>query len=745
MAAYGLLVWGQTLLALAGLASAGGWVVWFFRGSDRPYVGLAAPLAGIAALAGALLALYFGCGLPLATSLLLGWLGLSGATAACLTRGGLRRPTRRGAAAGLAAVALASGWGAYAGNWSAVRAGEPTLAVAVGGDEFGYAMAADWLRAHPASEPPRADRLSELFSHVVLHVEGSRPAAFLLTAAAARVRGGGALFSYDWACGVVLAAGVLGLAGLFARGPAGLGLLLAAGVSCAWLAVSRTGFFGKALAYPGCLLLAALYLGAWARPAAGRLAAACLAGPGVAFCLNPVVPFLVVGLLAAGLLAALALRPLARPGGPGGAAGAPPAWRLGLRAVALYLAMTGPSFAAHRLLYRAGYPPYELPWDFVVPVSLDLQTPSLPLVGAGLGPFLVAGYFAADLLLLLAALRRGDAAAASCLMAPALVPFARLTGQTGLYGFHGLLYPLTAAGAALLLGRAEPARPRRRAAALALAAAALVALHLPQIGRAAARYLAPGPAGPVVLTRGDLEAVRRLTAGGPVDVCLAHFCDSLAVLAELGGREDALRLRPPAWEWTLANWAANVGCPSPAGAPKARFSLVERGAFAPPGTVRYRGARLKLCEDSAAVTFLGYGPPQAVAEDDGRGPGLWAGATPAVLGIHNGTGATAAVSFRAEGIPGPGAGGGRLRYRLGDQEGALPLAPAGGPVVIPLRLAPGRHRLTLTAEPAAGAGPPDPDRLVRLAGLTLESLPPGVPAGGDGGPPAATDPGPTRP
>ncbi|HZY91047.1 MAG TPA: hypothetical protein VFE78_39860, partial [Gemmataceae bacterium] len=654
MLSSGLLIWGQTLLALAALGLAGGWALWPFRGPDRPYLWLAAPLAGLAALGGALLALYYGLRLPFAAALPLGWLGLSGVTLTCLLRGGLPRPGVRQGLVALAALGLGSAWGAYVCNRTAIEAGEPTLAVADGSDMFGYAMCADWLRAHPAAQPPRPDHLFEVLPYANLHLEGSRHAAFLLTAAAAQVRGTSSLFSYDWACGVALSAAAVGLGGVFAAGPVGLALLLAAAATSAWLVVSRTGYLGKTLAYPGCLLLTALYLGVLARPSAARVAAACLLGPAVAFCINPILPPLAVGAVLPGLLAALLLRRLSGGAAPGLSDGPPP-WRLLVRAVVLYLAVTGPAFAAHRLLFGGGYPAYRLDWGLVVPAALDLESPTLDLVGAGPGRALAAGYFAATLLLLAVALRRGAAAAQGYLLGAALVPFAWLLDKPGVYGFHGLLYPLTMAGAALLLAPAGRRRPARlEGGAVALLAAALVALHVPQAHRAARRYLVGAPPGFAVLNRGELEALRAGVGDEAVDVSLGDYRDSLPVLSELACRGTAVRLRAPAWELTLANWAAGVGCPPPnAMAPKARFSITEREAFAPPGSVRYRGRRLQLCEDGDAVTFGAVRRAQAVVRDERGRPGYWLGNAPTVVEVHNGTGAAAAVRFRAEGRCGP--------------------------------------------------------------------------------------------
>ncbi len=508
----GLLLWGQSLLALAALGLAGGCVLWPFRGPDRPYLWLTAPLAGVPALGGALLALYYGLRLPFDAALAVGWLGLSAATLACLLRGGARPPAARHGLAGLAALALASAGATYACNWTAIEAGEPTLAITAGSDMFGYAMCADWLRDHPASQPPRAHDAFEVLPYVNLYVECSRPAAFLLTAAAGRARGTSSLFSYDWACGVVLAAAVAGLGGLFAAGPAGLTLLLAAAATSAWLATARTGFLGKTLAYPGCLLLSALYLGAWARPSAGRIAVACLLGPAVAFCLNPVVPPLVLGLLLGGLLAALAFGRLLGPPAPTDL----PAGRVALRAVALYLAVTAPAFAAHRLLFGVGYPPYPLPWRVIVPACLDLDGPLLQLPGAVRDLRLAAAFLGANLLLLLVALRRGNVVAGAYLLCTALVPTAWLLGQTGLYGFRGLLYPLTVAGAVLLLN----ASGRWGKAGVALLAAALVALHGPHLSRSARCFLARTAPLPIVVGQGELAALRGGVGAEAVDLAL---------------------------------------------------------------------------------------------------------------------------------------------------------------------------------------------------------------------------------
>ena len=728
MVEYGLLLWLQTLLAMAALGLAGGWVLWSFRGPQRPYLWLAAPLAGIAALAGALVALYFGCRLPFGPALAVSWLGLAGATVGCLLRSGWRRPALKEALFPLAAVACASAWGTYACNWTAIREGEPTLAMMHGSDIFGYAMAADWLRAHPASEAPEPNRVFEMLPYILLHVEGSRPAAYLLNATAACVRNTSAVFSYDWACGIALASALAGLGGLFAAGPTGLVLLMGTAASSAWLAASREGYLGKTLCYPGCVLLAALCLSAWVRPSFGRLATACLMGPGVALCLNPIVPVAAVGLVLGGLLAGLLLTRVCRCVPLEFPAGAPPLWRLVVRALILLFAVTGPAFAANRLLYDTSVPLYtDLNWKIVLPAALDLDHPYLNLLSANHGLSLVVGALAATLLLFLIALRQGNVSAQGYLLCTALVPCAWILGDARVYGFHGILYPLTMAGAVLLLDRTAPLTVRwRRPAAAALLATIVLALHIPQLRRSAGSFLARSGPMPIVLTMSEVEAVRDRVGAHSVDVYLGDWPESLAVVSELGCHGTRVVLRSPAWERTLANWAAYGGYTRPADLPKAPFSIVERGAFAPPGTVRYRGKLLKLCEDGNAITFLGFHHPEAMVCLEQRVPGLWLGNGATVVDIYNGTGTTASVHFRADTVCGPAhpdPSKRTLRYSLGSQEGSQLLGPAGWHVDLPLELAPGLNQLTLSvAEPAQGSDTSRaPVLLLFLTKLRLES------------------------
>jgi hypothetical protein len=241
-------------------------------------------------------------------------------------------------------------------------------------------------------------------------------------------------------------------------------------------------------------------------------------------------------------------------------------------------------------------------------------------------------------------------------------------------------------------------------------------MRVPQARATAERYVYSAQPHRTVVRQSDAEAIRAVTGTEAIDVVLGHFGDNHVVLSELAARGVPVRFRPPSWERSLKNWAGVVGCPEPdLLLPKARFSLVERNAYAPPGTERWVGARLKLIEDRAAVTVLGVAGAQEMTWDPEWRPGVWVGNAPTTFLIHNGTGRPQAVrlcGLTSAGPAHPDRDRRTLAYRLGDQTGRLSL-PAENTAAIPLRLAPGLNKVELHVEEAADP-PPKPGQPVAL-------------------------------
>src|SRR5215831_15705795 len=152
MPRYAFLLWLQTLGALGALALLGGWALRPFRRPDRPYLWLAAPLAGLNVLAGCLFLLFHGAGLgfpaALAASALLALPTLY------LAARRPRLPGGRGhALAAVAAVAAVGLWCTHACNRTSARHREPTIALAEGSDAWGYCAAAAWHLDRPHQRP----------------------------------------------------------------------------------------------------------------------------------------------------------------------------------------------------------------------------------------------------------------------------------------------------------------------------------------------------------------------------------------------------------------------------------------------------------------------------------------------------------------------------------------------------------------------------------------------------------------
>lgn len=707
-AIYMVKVWLQTAAMLLASGAAGGSIIWVFRNPQRPFLWLAAPLAGLSFLGGTVQILYYAFSTRLSTAVMVSWSGLVALTAVCLVRSGLKWSIgRKHLVAVFLVMIICSVWGVYVCNRTSIHAGEPTITVVEGSDMFGYAMVGDWLAHHTGAQHPRRDVAMETLQYANLFIEASRGTTFFLAATAGWIRGTTSLFSYDWFNGVVLAAAAMGFAGLFASRRTALYLLVAVALTTMWFTTARTGYLGKTLGYPGALMLVAFFLEAWSHPSTLKNWTACLFGPFAAFLVNPILPFLMLTLVCGGLLGSIILSWWwsRRQGGSG--QNAKTVVREGVRALALWAGMALPSLVVHRISFTSGIPPYLLPWDFVIPVSLDLEAPALALVGKPWSAVLSAAFFLTAMILCWLALRGGQREALACLLCVGLIPLAFLLGQPGLYGFHGLIYPMVAAGVALLIaGGGVIWTP-------GLLLGLLVLLHVPQIWQSWKRYL-PGKDGQstaMAYRESDVKKLKKRIGRAEVDLCTSHFMESLLVLTELACFDVPVRLRSPAWDITLANWAKVAGCPPlPEWPPKARYSIKETRAFSPPGTKKMGFGRLKLCEDEKVITTVGVRIPTAVSSvvHGGGTPGYWLDTKPTGIEIHNGTGTPAPVIFKMLVQRNPQAGQVReLNFGMGSQRGKIPLAEDQDRslVELPLQLPAGATVLELSIpEGSSGAG-----------------------------------------
>jgi hypothetical protein len=726
-----LVLCGQTILALLALGLAGGWILCVFRRPDRPYLWLAAPLSGIAIVGGTVMGLYFFGGMRLAPALLLSWSVSSGYTLFRLRRERIALPDRRSLLLPLVGAALLCAWGTIACNIHSIREGEPNIAVVRGTDMFGYALAAQWVSEHPVSEVPRRSEAVEGFQHLLLHLEGSRHTSYFMTAAAGLFRGLPPLFAYDWWSGVVLCAAALGLAGLFAAEPLGLLLLMAVAVTSSWLPTARSGYLGKITGYPACLLLAFLFLETWRRPSLSRILCCLAIVPGISFSINPVMPVLVLGVVVGGVIVALIFDGVFRPT-PDAANAAddfPNGLRAALRAIGLYLLIPIPPFLFYFFYYVfPGMPPYELPWGIAIPAALDLDQAStlvhvMPrLISSGIFVSLI-------LALLFTAGLRCRSEARIFLMAIGLIPLALILRKPAVYGFLGLLYPLTMAGAALLLGhQIRGGRATRRAAMATFVIACTGAiLHFPQMRQSLQIYVTVDRRSVLLVTQREIDALSERIGDDAVDVALLNQIDALGVAAQLSCRGARVNFRSPTWEMTFADWSENKR--SNGSPPKAKYSLVPAGMHVPRECVRYRGRSVQLLEDAKSVSIVSVKKCLYMIADDECRPLICLGAEPVEVVLHNGADAPVAATLVGNVAAGPPSAIAEptLAYRCGEQCGSMPLSAQGARLRLPLTLAPGMQTVVLTVatssdstNPSLPAGTP----LLSLGDFHVDAEPP---------------------
>src|SRR5262245_2241830 len=334
MNGYFLALCASTLAALLVLAAVGGWSLWVFRSKERPYLWLATPLAGLGVLSLSLVVLYYVCHFTLPWAFAVALAVHVPATVVVLWRGGVPRRGPRDWVLGTVVLFAVLGGVVRFVEEASIRAHEPTLVVVSGSDQFGYAHVGDWIVHHP-HQVPRATPERPYESWPELMQTDIRFGAFQLSALAGWVRGTTTLFSFDWALGVALVAGLLGFAAAFARRPLPLLLLLGAAAVSLWFRNSRTGYFGKTLTYPGYMLLTHLFIQTWRRMTLPRVVTLWALATGFALCLSPVSLLALFGVLGMGALGArllvLAVAAVRRTEWP--AADPGPLWKAGVLAL----------------------------------------------------------------------------------------------------------------------------------------------------------------------------------------------------------------------------------------------------------------------------------------------------------------------------------------------------------------------------------------------------------------------------
>jgi hypothetical protein len=544
--------WLETVAALVVLALVGGWMLWPFRTTGRRYLYLAAPSAGIALLALALTILYITCHLSVPVSLAICLPLLLAPTVVCLVRWWMQGNRPRRWVLPLVVIVGASGWATYCCDRTAIVTGEPTISMLDGTDAFGYAQIADYFLRHPGTTPTWSPtRPHEAYPNAC--EADPRPGAFLLTATAALAQQEGALYAYDFAAGVALAAGILALAGAFPTTRIGILLLVAAGTVSAWLTYSRSGYFGKLLAYPGCLVLVSLVLATWQALTPRRLLACAVLAYGMTLCHSPVTPTGVLVLALAGVVLTVVHHGVFRRSGQDLMPSNCSLRNFLVRGGLLCAVVVGPFLALYpEYLLHPPMPPAPL-WDHrILAIGLGIDNANIPYLERGRLLQCMGAMVALQAVLWVVAYRARSVVPQGLFLSLLVVPLILLRSREGVYQLAGLPGLLSTLGVAVLLVRLRREKqPRWLQWGVIAVGIVLIGLRVPQGLGAYQRYVKLPPSSPHIYRRSEIDALAALLGDEKVDLRTRELYPSIFAMQELGPRVH-LQIRDPAWHLVVA-------------------------------------------------------------------------------------------------------------------------------------------------------------------------------------------------
>jgi hypothetical protein len=588
------------LAMLAGLSAAGGFVLLPFRRSLR-FGLLCAPLAGLLCVSLGVATFYTMGGWTLHKSIAASWMACTLTT--CIGLAVCRPRFRAVEVLGMfVAAALIAAIAVRTSDAASIRYRTTALLYCDATDQLGYAQAADWLLANPVKVEVEASPQAPCNAWLCLLLrQDPRFGVYFFTAMLATLRGTSGAFTYDVACALSLAAGILGVAGLFARSRFSLALLLIGLLLSQWYDDGRIGYFGKLNGYPAAMLVAGLFLALRRRPSIESIVVLAMLAAAVAIMHSGmgtvmfIAPIALVYLVSRIILS----RPWSR------ASVLKSVWR---QAVILGLLM-GTAIVATGLPARPfnNYAPnFLVSWKYILPRSLDLEHAGAnihnwpddgrpPLV-FGHDEKLVSGVSvetlrrmtklacAVWLALALLAVAGRDPKAIGLLCGPMLLLLCLWLADRGPEAFQmtGYLYPTTLCGAARLIDNGR-SRRRGRAAAWPIAVTALalicIALRAPRFAGSVRRYAGSYMPTNQVFTLRQTDRLVSEMGSAPVEVDIPSLTHLLFVVIEIGHRTGVnLQWTPESFHAAFAytHW------PPPA-YPPAQRRLVMATEPVPPG------------------------------------------------------------------------------------------------------------------------------------------------------------------
>lgn len=584
---------------LAALGLIGGFLILPFHGRLR-YPVLTAPLAGLLAMALGMATLYAVSNRSLATCATATAVACAGATVAGLliVRPKSRRQDWRALLTTIVVIVSAA---TLLTEATSIRDRSPALLYMDGRDQVAYAQMADWLSSHTVQQAPSyaADVPYEAYPSWLLRYD-PRFGSYFTLALVAIVRRLPAVFSFDIACAVALSAGIMGVAGAFARSRLSLTILLAGLLTCHWYDYSRGSFLGKLLAFPASLFLVGLFLETPEVPSAFPLAALVVLTAATALMHSGLATALFLAETLGGYFVCRFLLSRDIP------------WRE--RAAQLtngfasLIALLVVAVVTTGILARPIYvdfPDWKLPWIYVIPRVLDLENlnPAAVIFRRKAILLLVAAALATWAFVSLAAIKMRSPKAAGLVFGPAVLLLAMLLlgSRAAAFQMIGTFYPFMICSLALLVSDissfpaiGERSRPHKLSIGLAALAIVCISLRVPRFVGAACRYAGRKVPAECNYSKKDIDQLADKIASRPVAVNVTGVNRTYFVLVELGRRGIPLQWSPQAWNDLLGE---NTGWPAPTYIAPAPLELTAPSPT--PGNVIDKTSQYQLVDPTA--------------------------------------------------------------------------------------------------------------------------------------------------
>lgn len=450
----------------------------------------------------------------------------------------------------------------YLINYTSIQYGHFGFLYMDGTDQLGYSQLADWLRNHNVHQPPILDsHLSYQSWPAIMFQIDPRFGCLYILAFISTLIGQTGMFTFDFACSLILVAACIGISALFSRSRLTFILLLIGLAIAHWFELSRTGFFGKEFGYTAAIYVIGIFFIVRKENELKFLALAAIITCGSAI----VYPGIVVALflmLTGFLFLLFRLSYDFRSHRQIKLKKYEPDFFTIFLLLMLAIAATG---VLSKPLFL-GFPENHFSWYYSLTLYYEVQAIPQTIILSWLTPAMILFFtliisISLLLTLLLSIYKRN--AVSSALITVPLILFLLLfifNAKPVAYEILGIMFPFTLCGIVWLVD--EYAQKMQDSSArknwvvyfLLFILSINIILRIPRFIDSVYRYAGPGITATVQYSKTQLEGLAKAIGTKPVTIELDSVYYALPILVEFGSRKDNMDL-----QWSPQAWKAILG------------------------------------------------------------------------------------------------------------------------------------------------------------------------------------------